>query len=68
MIPARYIRQCNILLEFYEATILDSVLIAELHLYSTFHQRVSQSAHLQKYGEWGEIDEWKQKWAHVFGR
>ncbi len=68
MIPDRYIKQCNILLDFYEATMLDSVLIAELLLYWTFHQKVNQGAHLQENGECNEIDEWKEKWAHVFGK
>lgn len=64
MIPLPYLHQCNLLLDFYEASMLDSLLIAEIQLYMIFHQRVSQPSDK----EISELVVWKDKWKHLFGK
>ncbi|KAI8958827.1 hypothetical protein F5Y11DRAFT_362348 [Daldinia sp. FL1419] len=65
IIPAPYINQCNILLNFYQATMQDGMLVAEILLYSTLHQKLTHQTYLGDGGECKEFLSWKEKWNHL---
>ncbi|KAH9886583.1 hypothetical protein F4778DRAFT_774000 [Xylariomycetidae sp. FL2044] len=65
IIPIAYINQCNILLSFYQATMQDGMLVAEILLYSTLHQKLGQQSYQGDGGECEEFLDWKQKWNHL---
>ncbi|KAI2777809.1 hypothetical protein F4815DRAFT_279601 [Daldinia loculata] len=67
IIPASYINQCNILLNFYQATMQDGMLVAEILLYSTLHQKLTHQSYLGDGGECKEFLSWKEKWNHLLG-
>ncbi|KAI0888515.1 uncharacterized protein GGS22DRAFT_156079 [Annulohypoxylon maeteangense] len=67
IIPMPYIDQCNILLSFYEATMQDGMLVAEIFLYSTLHQKLAHQSYLGDGGECKEFLAWKEKWNHLLG-
>ncbi|KAI1468983.1 uncharacterized protein F4812DRAFT_450795 [Daldinia caldariorum] len=67
IIPAPYINQCNILLNFYQATMQDGMLVAEILLYSTLHQKLTHQSYLGDGGECKEFLAWKEKWSHLLG-
>ncbi|KAI0116769.1 hypothetical protein F4814DRAFT_413900 [Daldinia grandis] len=67
IIPASYINQCNILLNFYQATMQDGMLVAEILLYSTLHQKLTHQSYLGDGGECKEFLSWKEKWSHLLG-
>jgi hypothetical protein len=60
-----YINQCNILLSFYQASMQDGMLVAEILLYSVLHQKLSRRSYLDIHGECEEFKAWKQKWNHL---
>lgn len=67
IIPNHYITQCNILLSFYQATMQDGMLVAEIMLYSTLHQKLAHQSYLGNGGECKEFLSWKEKWNHLLG-
>ncbi|KAI1208657.1 uncharacterized protein F4807DRAFT_144868 [Annulohypoxylon truncatum] len=67
IIPTQYIDQCNILLSFYQATMQDGMLVAEIFLYSTLHQKLAHQSYLGDGGECKEFLAWKEKWNHLLG-
>ncbi|KAL7622613.1 hypothetical protein AAE478_008126 [Parahypoxylon ruwenzoriense] len=67
IIPIPYINQCNILLSFYQATMQDGMLVAEILLYSILHQKLAQQLYLGDGGECEEFFSWKEKWNHLLG-
>ncbi|KAI1089010.1 hypothetical protein F5B19DRAFT_399695 [Rostrohypoxylon terebratum] len=67
IIPIPYIDQCNILLSFYQATMQDGMLVAEIFLYSTLHQKLAHQSYLGDGGECKEFLAWKEKWNHLLG-
>ncbi|KAI1373174.1 hypothetical protein F4677DRAFT_462543 [Hypoxylon crocopeplum] len=67
IIPTPYINQCNILLSFYQATMQDGMLVAEILLYSTLHQKLAHQSYLGDGGECKEFLSWKEKWDHLLG-
>jgi hypothetical protein len=67
MIPQTYINQCNMLLSFYQSTIKDSMLVAEILLYSILHQKLSSQSYPQDGSECEEFLTWKQRWSHLLG-
>ncbi|KAI1104999.1 hypothetical protein F4804DRAFT_341484 [Jackrogersella minutella] len=67
IIPITYIDQCNILLSFYQATMQDGMLVAEIFLYSTLHQKLAHQSYLGDGGECKEFLAWKDKWSHLLG-
>ncbi|KAI2466299.1 hypothetical protein F4781DRAFT_424182 [Annulohypoxylon bovei var. microspora] len=67
VIPIQYIDQCNILLSFYQATMQDGMLVAEILLYSTLHQKLAHQSYLGDGGECKEFLSWKEKWNHLLG-
>ncbi|KAK6206608.1 hypothetical protein LQW54_007560 [Pestalotiopsis sp. IQ-011] len=60
-----YINQCNILLSFYQASMQDGMLVAEILLYSILHQKLSRRSYLDANGECEDFRVWKQKWNHL---
>ncbi|KAI1846429.1 hypothetical protein JX266_007634 [Neoarthrinium moseri] len=60
-----YINQCNILLSFYQASMQDGMLVAEILLYSVLHQKLARRSYLDANGECEEFKTWKQKWNHL---
>ncbi|KAI0129693.1 hypothetical protein BJ170DRAFT_284705 [Xylariales sp. AK1849] len=60
-----YINQCNILLSFYQASMQDGMLVAEILLYSVLHQKLTRRSYLDTSGECEEFKGWKQKWNHL---
>ncbi|KAF3011369.1 hypothetical protein E8E14_008590 [Neopestalotiopsis sp. 37M] len=60
-----YINQCNILLSFYQASMQDGMLVAEILLYSVLHQKLSRRSYLDSNGECEDFRAWKQKWNHL---
>lgn len=60
-----YINQCNILLSFYQASMQDGMLVAEILLYSILHQKLTRRSYLDSGGECEEFKTWKQKWNHL---
>ncbi|KAI0836525.1 hypothetical protein F5Y06DRAFT_273686 [Hypoxylon sp. FL0890] len=67
IIPTPYIEQCNILLSFYQATMQDGMLVAEIFLYSALHQKLSHQSYLGDGRECKEFLSWKEKWNHLLG-
>ncbi|KAI1408688.1 hypothetical protein F5Y13DRAFT_107095 [Hypoxylon sp. FL1857] len=67
IIPAPYIEQCNILLSFYQATMQDGMLVAEIFLYSALHQKLAHQSYLGDGRECKEFLSWKEKWNHLLG-
>ncbi|PHH55225.1 Transcriptional activator of proteases prtT [Ceratocystis fimbriata CBS 114723] len=65
VIPERYIEQCNTLLSFYEATMQDGMLLAEIMLYSVLFQKLGHRPQLDTSGVCLTFDPWKRKWAHL---
>lgn len=43
----------------------DGMLVAEILLYSTLHQKLARRSYLDKNGECEEFKAWKQKWNHL---
>ncbi|KAK6082232.1 C6 zinc finger domain protein [Seiridium cupressi] len=60
-----YINQCNVLLSFYQASMQDGMLVAEILLYSVLHQKLSRRSYLDANGECDGFKAWKQKWNHL---
>lgn len=67
VIPIAYIDQCNILLSFYQATMQEGMLVAEILLYSALHQKLARQSCLGDGGECEEFLSWKEKWNHLIG-
>ncbi|KAI1760021.1 hypothetical protein GGR53DRAFT_526626 [Hypoxylon sp. FL1150] len=67
IIPPAYIDQCNVLLSFYEATMQDGMLVAEIMLYSALHQKLARLSYLGDGRECAEFLSWKEKWNHLIG-
>ncbi|OTB00490.1 hypothetical protein M426DRAFT_324265 [Hypoxylon sp. CI-4A] len=65
IIPVHYIGQCNILLSFYQATMQDGMLVAEILLYSTLHEKLAHQSYLGDGSECKEFLSWKGKWNHL---
>ncbi|KAI8628504.1 hypothetical protein F5Y19DRAFT_142475 [Xylariaceae sp. FL1651] len=65
IITKGYINQCNILLSFYQATMQDGMLVAEIMLYSILHQKILQQSYPSNGGECEEFLAWKQRWKHL---
>ncbi|KAI1810117.1 hypothetical protein GGS20DRAFT_580135 [Poronia punctata] len=65
IIPKGYIDQCNVLLSFYQATMQDGMLVAEIMLYSILHQKILHESYPSDGGECEEFRAWKQKWNHL---
>ncbi|KAI1118670.1 hypothetical protein F5Y14DRAFT_399357 [Nemania sp. NC0429] len=60
-----HINQCNVLLSFYQATMQDEMLVAEIMLYSTLHQKLLHESYPSDGRECEEFRTWKQRWNHL---
>ncbi|KAI2633283.1 hypothetical protein GGS21DRAFT_519878 [Xylaria nigripes] len=60
-----HINQCNVLLSFYQATMQDGMLVAEIMLYSTLHQKLYDESYPNDGRECEEFRAWKHRWSHV---
>ncbi|KAI1172199.1 hypothetical protein F4777DRAFT_521815 [Nemania sp. FL0916] len=60
-----HINQCNVLLSFYQATMQDGMLVAEIMLYSMLHQKILQESYPNDGRECEEFRAWKQRWNHL---
>ncbi|KAI1735646.1 hypothetical protein F4680DRAFT_434664 [Xylaria scruposa] len=60
-----HINQCNVLLSFYQATMQDGMLVAEIMLYSILHQKILQESYPGDGRECEEFRTWKQRWNHL---
>ncbi|KAI1827319.1 hypothetical protein F4861DRAFT_493681 [Xylaria intraflava] len=60
-----HINQCNVLLSFYQATMQDGMLVAEIMLYSTLHEKIFQEPYSNDGRECEEFRAWKQRWNHL---
>ncbi|XDG06395.1 hypothetical protein ABKA04_006010 [Annulohypoxylon sp. FPYF3050] len=49
------------------ATMQDGMLVAEIFLYSTLHQKLAHQSYLGDGGECKEFLVWKEKWNHLLG-
>ncbi|KAI1267903.1 hypothetical protein F5Y18DRAFT_442302 [Xylariaceae sp. FL1019] len=65
VIPKMYLNQCQILLSFYQATMKDQMLVAEILLYSILHEKLSRQSYPQDGCECEEFLAWKQRWNHL---
>ncbi|KAI0007557.1 hypothetical protein F4779DRAFT_591311 [Xylariaceae sp. FL0662B] len=65
IIPTAYVNQCNVLLSFYQATMQDGMLVAEILLYSTLHRKLDHHTYISDGDECEEFLDWKQKWNHL---
>ncbi|KAI1341230.1 hypothetical protein F5Y15DRAFT_28516 [Xylariaceae sp. FL0016] len=65
VIPRSYVNQCNILLSFYQATIQDSMLVAEISLYSALHDKLAGQSSPGDGSECEEFLSWRHKWNHL---
>ncbi|KAJ2991801.1 hypothetical protein NUW58_g2387 [Xylaria curta] len=60
-----HINQCNVLLSFYQATMQDGMLVAEIMLYSILHEKLLQESYPSGGHECEEFRTWKQRWNHL---
>ncbi|KAI1129924.1 hypothetical protein F5Y10DRAFT_237016 [Nemania abortiva] len=60
-----HVNQCNVLLSFYQATMQDGMLVAEIMLYSVLHQKILQESYPSDGRECEEFRTWKQRWNHL---
>ncbi|KAI0017980.1 hypothetical protein F4780DRAFT_753370 [Xylariomycetidae sp. FL0641] len=65
IIPRSYVNQCNILMSFYQATMQDGMLVAEISLYLLLHQKLGGQSYPGDGSECEEFVAWKQKWSHL---
>ncbi|KAK8068963.1 hypothetical protein PG994_005579 [Apiospora phragmitis] len=65
VLQSSYVNQCNILLSFYQASMQDGMLVAEVLLYSVLHSKLRKRSYLDAHGECSEFKTWKQKWNHL---
>ncbi|KAI1323113.1 hypothetical protein F5Y16DRAFT_384692 [Xylariaceae sp. FL0255] len=65
VIPTSYLNQCNILLSFYQATMQDGMLVAEIMLYTILHRKLSRQSFPHDGRECEEFLAWKQRWNHL---
>lgn len=66
-LPGPYFRQCRALLDFELATLRDTMLYAEITLYSIIEEKLSRESFLESDGACEELTGWKQKWSHLLG-
>ncbi|KAF4538173.1 C6 zinc finger domain containing protein [Lasiodiplodia theobromae] len=62
-IPTSYLKHCNIILNFYDGTLEDSLILAEIALYESVLQKMNERPSLHSEDE--EFAEWKQKWNYL---
>ncbi|CAH0051806.1 unnamed protein product [Clonostachys solani] len=65
-IPAAYLLQSQLLLNFEQATMRDGMLVAEVKLFRVLHQHFESNDLLDKNGSSTSLCTWKEKWSYLF--
>ncbi|KAK1975503.1 hypothetical protein LZ30DRAFT_605498 [Colletotrichum cereale] len=65
-VPAVYLRQCKLLLNFEEVTMRDAMVYAEIMLYLILQDKFSQRVYLGSDGTCVELSEWRTRWNYLF--
>ncbi|KDN64875.1 hypothetical protein CSUB01_02365 [Colletotrichum sublineola] len=65
-VPAAYLRQCKLLLNFEEVTMRDAMVYAEIMLYMILQDKFSQRLYLGSDGECVELSAWRTRWNYLF--
>ncbi|KAM0810126.1 hypothetical protein AB5N19_10474 [Seiridium cardinale] len=60
-----YINQCNNLVSFYDASLQDSMMLAEIQLYSALLQILRQSSFKGSATEAEDFTSWRERWSHL---
>ena len=66
-IPSPYLNQCNMLLNVFQPTVQEEMVLAEILLYSIVNRKLARHSYLDSKGECEEFTTWRQRWAHLFG-
>ncbi|KZL75071.1 c6 zinc finger domain protein, partial [Colletotrichum incanum] len=65
-VPAAYLGQCKLLLNFEEVTMRDAMVYAEIMLYLILQDKFSQRLYLGGDGTCEELSAWKTRWNYLF--
>ncbi|TIC93732.1 Transcriptional activator of proteases prtT [Colletotrichum higginsianum] len=65
-VPAAYLQQCKLLLNFEEVTMRDAMVYAEIMLYLLLQDKFSQRLYLSGDGTCEELSAWKTRWNYLF--
>ncbi|EFQ28787.1 uncharacterized protein GLRG_03931 [Colletotrichum graminicola M1.001] len=65
-VPAAYLRQCKLLLDFEEVTMRDAMVYAEIMLYLVLQDKFSQRLYLGSDGTCAELSAWRTRWNSLF--
>ncbi|KAK2000779.1 hypothetical protein LX36DRAFT_399844 [Colletotrichum falcatum] len=65
-VPAAYLRQCKLLLDFDEVTMRDAMVYAEIMLYMILQDKFSQRLYLGSDGTCVELSAWRTRWNYLF--
>ncbi|KAK2038954.1 hypothetical protein LZ31DRAFT_106838 [Colletotrichum somersetense] len=65
-VPAAYLRQCKLLLDFEEVTMRDAMVYAEIMLYLILQDKFSQRLYLGSDGTCVELSAWRTRWNYLF--
>ncbi|KAJ0166687.1 Transcriptional activator of proteases prtT [Colletotrichum tanaceti] len=65
-VPAAYLQQCKLLLNFEEVTMRDAMVYAEIMLYLLLQDKFSQRLSLSGDGTCEELSAWKTRWNYLF--
>ncbi|KAJ9136692.1 Transcriptional activator of proteases prtT [Pleurostoma richardsiae] len=67
-IPTSYLNQCNMLLNVFQATVQEGIVLADTLLYVALNRKLAHHSYLGADGECEEFALWKQRWAHLFAQ
>ncbi|KAK1638290.1 hypothetical protein BDP81DRAFT_316379 [Colletotrichum phormii] len=65
-VPAAYLQQCKLLLNFEKPTMLDAMVYAEIMLYMILQDKFAQRSYLRCDGACEELSAWKARWNYLF--
>ncbi|KAJ0327871.1 hypothetical protein COL5a_005457 [Colletotrichum fioriniae] len=65
-VPAAYLLQCKLLLNFEKPTMLDAMVYAEIMLYMILQDKFAQRSYLGSDGACEELSAWKTRWNYLF--
>ncbi|OHF01010.1 hypothetical protein CORC01_03577 [Colletotrichum orchidophilum] len=65
-VPAAYLQQCKLLLNFEEVTMRDAMVYAEIMLYLILQDKFAQRSYLRSNGACEELSAWKARWNYLF--
>lgn len=67
IIAEAYLDQCSSILNIFDATIQDGIVLAEIHLYSTLLKILKAPRPMPMSGKPKELSQWHEKWGHLLG-